>query len=82
MCDLNGLSRIVICEVGDLALATSPEQARGHWSLGRKIEVFPGKNKHVRVAKLLVGTDTMVRPITKLALYSRNYVSNLYTLTV
>lgn len=53
-------------EVGDLVLTISPDQPRGHWPLGRIIEVFPGKDKHVRVAKLQVGTDTTVNPITKL----------------
>ena len=54
-------------EVGDLALVISPDQPRGHWPLGRIIEVFPGKDAHVRVAKVQVGNSAMVRPITKLA---------------
>ena len=54
-------------EIGDVVLAISPEQPRGHWPLGRIIEIFPGKDNHVRVAKVQVGNGTLVRPITKLA---------------
>ena len=39
-------------EVGDLALVISPDQPRGHRPLCRIIEVFPGKDAHVRVAKV------------------------------
>jgi hypothetical protein len=54
-------------EIGDVVLAISPEQPRGHWPLGRIIDVFPGKDNHVRVAKVQVGNGTLVRPIAKLA---------------
>ena len=54
-------------KVGDLVLAISVDQSRGHWPLGRVKEVFPGKDGHVRVAKVQVGRDTIMRPITKLA---------------
>ena len=54
-------------EVGDLTLVISPDQPRGHRPLGRIIEVFPGKDAHVRVAKVQVRNSMMVRPITKLA---------------
>ena len=54
-------------KVDDLVLAISTDQPRGHWSLGRITEVFPGKDTHVRVAKIQIGKGTIVRPITKLA---------------
>ena len=54
-------------EIGDVVLAISPEQPSGHWPLGRIIEIFPGKDNHVRVAKVQVGNGTLVRQITKLA---------------
>jgi hypothetical protein len=54
-------------EIGDIVLAISPEQPRGHWPLGRIIKIFPGKDSHVRVAKVQVGNGTLVRPVTKLA---------------
>ena len=53
--------------VGDLVLAISADKSRGHWPLGRVREIFPGKDGHVRVAKVQVGRDTITRPITKLA---------------
>ena len=54
-------------EVGDLVLAISPDRPRGDWPLGRIVEVFPGKDNHVRVAKVQVGNKTIVKSITKLA---------------
>lgn len=54
-------------KVGELVLVISADQPRGHWPLGRVIEIFPGKDEHVRVAKVQVGQQTFMRPITKLA---------------
>ena len=51
---------------GDVVLVMNPNLPRGHWPLGRIIEVFPGKDGHVRVAKLLLGQNVLVRPISKL----------------
>ena len=53
-------------KAGDVVLAISADQPRGHWSLGRVSEVFPGKDGHVRVAKVQIGRDSIIRPITKL----------------
>ena len=52
--------------VGDVVIVATPESPRGHWPLGRVIEVFPGRDGHVRVAKLQVGEKVIVRPISKL----------------
>ena len=54
-------------EIGDVVLAISPDQPRGHWPLGQVIELFPGKDSHVRVTKFQVGNGTFVRPVVKLA---------------
>ena len=53
-------------KAGDVVLAISADQPRGHWPLGRVSEVFPGKDGHVRVAKVQIGRDSIIRPITKL----------------
>ena len=52
-------------KVGDLVLAISPESPRAHWLLARVLEVFSGRDVHVRVVKLQVGKDTIVRLISK-----------------
>lgn len=53
-------------QVGEVVLVISPGSPRGHWPLGRILEVYPGKDEHVRVAKVQIGQNTLVRPITKL----------------
>ncbi|CAG2252551.1 unnamed protein product [Mytilus edulis] len=50
----------------DIVLVMNPNVPRGHWPLGRIIEVFPGKDGHVRVAKVSLGQTVLIRPITKL----------------
>ena len=52
-------------KVGDIVLAISPGSPRAQWPLVRVLEVFPGQDGHVRVVKLQVGKDTIVRPISK-----------------
>ena len=37
-----------------------------HWPLGRIVEVYQGKEGHVRVAKVQVGKSQLTRPILKL----------------
>jgi hypothetical protein len=39
---------------GDVVLVINPNLPRGHWPLGRFIEVFPGKDGHVRIPKVLL----------------------------
>ena len=53
-------------KMGDVVLATSPESSRAHLPLARMLEVFPGHDGHVRVMKLQVGKDTIVRPSFKM----------------
>ena len=52
--------------VGDVMLVVSPDTSRGKWPLVRVIEVYPGNDGHVRVAKIQVGEGTLMRPVTKL----------------
>jgi len=53
-------------KVGDVMLLLSPDTARGKWPLARVLEVYPGKDRHVRVVKVQVGDHTYVRPIHRL----------------
>ena len=53
-------------QVDDIVLIISPDTPRGNWPLGRIIEVFPGKDGHVRVASVQVGKNVIKRPIVKL----------------
>ena len=53
-------------QIGDVMLIISPDTSRGIWPLGRVIEVYPGKDRHVRIVKIQVGDGTLIRPVTKL----------------
>ena len=53
-------------QIGEVVLVVSPDTARGNWPLGRIVEVYPGQDGRVRVAKIQVGQSTVVRPVTKL----------------
>ena len=44
----------------------SPKTPRAHWPLGRIVEIYPGKDGHVRVTNVQVGREELFRPITKL----------------
>ena len=52
-------------KVGDVVLVISPDQPRACWPLGRVIEIFPEQEPHVRVAKVQVGQNSYLRPISK-----------------
>ena len=47
-------------QVDDVVLVVSPKTPRGHWPLGRIVEVYPGKDGHVRVTKVQVGKDLLL----------------------
>ena len=53
-------------QVGDFVLLISPDAPRGQWPLARVIEVYPGEDGRVRVAKVQVGRNTLTRSISKL----------------
>ncbi|KAJ8038809.1 hypothetical protein HOLleu_16344 [Holothuria leucospilota] len=41
---------------------------RGHWPLGRVVEVFKGPDGHVRVVRVKTSKGDITRSITKLSL--------------
>ena len=53
-------------KVGEIVLVINPETQKGHWPLGRILEVYPGKDGFVRVVKVLVGDTVLKRPVTKI----------------
>ena len=53
-------------QVNDVVLVISSKTPRGHWPLGRVIEVYPGQDGHVRVPKVHVGNEELLSRITKL----------------
>lgn len=59
-------NRNVLLKVGDIVLIGQDNRKRLDWSLGRIIEVFPGKDNIIRVAKVRTATGELVRPIQRL----------------
>ncbi|XP_070549808.1 uncharacterized protein [Ptychodera flava] len=53
-------------KIGDVVLVISPGTPRGNWPMGRVIAVQPGRDGHVRVVKVQVGSNTLTGPISKL----------------
>lgn len=53
-------------KLNDIVLVMNQNLPRGHWPLGKIVEVFPGHDGHIRVAKVKIGQTVLVRPITKL----------------
>ena len=53
---------------GDMVLIKSENSSPGNWPLGRVLEVFPGRDDHVRVASVKTSTSTLIRPIHRLIL--------------
>lgn len=49
----------------DIVLVIEPNLPRGHWQLGCVLEIYAGKDGHVRIARVKVGQKSMTRPITK-----------------
>lgn len=52
--------------VNDVVLVVAPDTPRGPWTLGRVLEVFPGKDKHVRTVRIKVGRTELIRLITRI----------------
>ncbi|XP_067653340.1 uncharacterized protein [Haliotis asinina] len=52
--------------VNDIVLVVSADTPRGSWPLGKVLQVFPGKDGHVRVVVLQVGKSRLTRPVTKI----------------
>ena len=49
----------------DIVLVVSTDTPRGRWPLARVIDVFPGRDSHVRVVQLRLGNKIITRPISK-----------------
>ena len=62
-------------KIGDIVLAISPDCPRAYWPLGRVLEVFPGQDGHVRVAKIQIGQNAVMRPVSKCVLLDSSVVS-------
>ena len=43
-----------------------PDSARAHWPLARILEVYKGKDRHIRSARIQVSDKSYVRSIVKL----------------
>ena len=52
-------------KVDELVLVIRSDSPRGRWPLGRVFEVYPGRDGHTRVAKVVCGAKTVLRLITK-----------------
>ena len=55
-------------KIGDIVLVISPDCPRAHWPLGRILKVLMGQDGHVRVAKIQIGQNTVMRPVSKCVL--------------
>lgn len=49
---------------GKFVLVIEPNLRRGHWQLGRVLEIYSGKYGFVCVARVKVGQKAMTRPLT------------------
>ena len=52
--------------VGDIVLLKDRFDVRGQWPLGKVVEVFPGRDGHVRVVKVKTAYGEFIRNITKI----------------
>ncbi|UYV75102.1 hypothetical protein LAZ67_12002471 [Cordylochernes scorpioides] len=52
--------------IGDIVVIGSDLRKRTEWPLGRIIELYPGKDGIVRVAKLKTGGGIVIRPVQRL----------------
>ena len=55
-------------EIGDLVRILVEHTARSHWSFGRIVDGYPGKDKTVRSAKVRTPNVEFVRPSVHLCL--------------
>ena len=61
----NGSKKLVVPKVGDIVVIHD-DCARIYWQLGRIETLLPGKDGHVRVARVKTKNGTLIRPIIKL----------------
>ncbi|UYV72604.1 hypothetical protein LAZ67_10000024, partial [Cordylochernes scorpioides] len=60
------LKATIPLKVGDMVLIGQESLKRLHWSLARIIQLYPGKDGLVRVAKVKTSSGDKIRPIQKL----------------
>ena len=53
-------------QVNDVVLVVALNTPHGHWPLGRVLAVFPGKDKHIRAAKVRFGLKELMRLIARI----------------
>jgi hypothetical protein len=53
-------------KVGDIVLVGQENKKRYEWPLGRILELFPGKDNKVRVARVKTTRGTLTRPVQRL----------------
>ena len=51
---------------GDVVLIVDDRKKRHLWKMGRVLNLYPGKDGRVRVARVKVGGSSMLRPIQRL----------------
>ena len=52
--------------VDDIVIMEDSNSVRGNWTIGRIINVYPGKDGRVRNVKIKTSTSEYKRPITKI----------------
>ena len=52
--------------VDDIVIMEDSNSVRGNWTIGRIINVYPGKDGRVRNVKIKTPTSEYQRPITKI----------------
>ncbi|KAE9522919.1 hypothetical protein AGLY_016678 [Aphis glycines] len=55
-------------KVDDMVVVVDNQSPPLRWRLGRIVELFPGTDGHVRVARVLTQAGSVVRPVVKLVL--------------
>ncbi|UYV71729.1 hypothetical protein LAZ67_9000140, partial [Cordylochernes scorpioides] len=64
--ETRGLKTTIPFKVGDMVLIGQESLKRLHWPLARIIQLYPGKDRLVRVAKVKTSSGDKIRPIQKL----------------
>ncbi|UYV74337.1 hypothetical protein LAZ67_11003112 [Cordylochernes scorpioides] len=64
--EMRRLKTTIPFKVGDMVLIGQESLKRLHWSLARIIQLYPGKDGLVRVAKVKTSSGDKIRPIQKL----------------
>uniref|UniRef100_A0A1B0C9K2 Uncharacterized protein n=1 Tax=Lutzomyia longipalpis TaxID=7200 RepID=A0A1B0C9K2_LUTLO len=53
-------------QIGDVVLISDEREARGHWPLGRIVDVMPGADGRVRTVEVQTSKGTYRRPVAKI----------------